>query len=79
MDKLDVLKLKKVKIIKAYKVLRKLENYYIENLELFIVGGAKRSLVNSIVFKIKLQSDLVSAYERAVKQCLIKSDSLVDF
>lgn len=79
MEKLDVLKLKKVKIIKAYKVLRKLENYQSENLELFIVGGAKRSLENSLVFMTKLQSDLVSAYERAVKQCLIKSDSLVDF
>ena len=79
MDKLDALKSKKGKIIKAYKVLRKLEKYQSENLEPFIVGGPKRSLENSLVFMTTLQTDLVSAYERGVKQCVIRSDSLVDF
>ena len=79
MDKLDVLKSKKGKIIKAYKILRKLEKYQSENLEPFIVGGPKRSLENSLVFMTKLQTDLVSAYERGVKQCLIRCESLVNF
>jgi hypothetical protein len=79
MEKLEALKLKKVKVIKAYKVIRKLEKYQSENLEPFIVGGPKRSLEHTLVFVTKLQTDMITAYERAMKQCLIRSASLVDF
>ena len=78
-EKLSLIKSRKDKIIKAYKIMRKLEKNQRECLESFIVGEPKRSIEDSIIFSNKLQNLLLASYERVLKESLAQSDTLVGF